>query len=142
MIQNNTNESPAGVGVEKHAMRAQSVWVRNTGRGGAALWLLQRITGIFIVLMILIHIFINHFVGTGQVTYEAVMARLSNPLWKCFDLAFLAFALSHGFAGLWVFFADYINNHGWRLFIISALVLAGGALGALGAVTILGFPFK
>jgi len=118
------------------------VWFRNTGRGGASLWFFQRVTGLFIIIMILFHFCINHFVGTGRITYETVTARLSHPLWKCFDLAFLAFALWHGLAGVWAVAADYVSNHGWRLFIISVMVLFGGTLGALGMVTILGFPFK
>lgn len=126
---------------ENKQERTQSMWVRNTGAGGARTWLLQRLTGIFIVLMILLHFGINHLVGSGVVTYDVVANRLSNPLWKCFDMAFLTFALYHGLAGVWVVLADYVNKNGWRLFIYSALVLGGVALYALGAITILGFPF-
>lgn len=133
---NMTNTGPGEI-----AGRTQSVWFRNTGRGGAMTWFLQRITGLFIIIMVLLHIYMNHFTGTGWVTYEAVKARLGHPLWKCFDMAFLTFALYHGLAGAWAVAADYVENHGWRLFIFSALILLGGVLGCLGTITILGFPF-
>lgn len=122
--------------------RLQSTWVRNTGQGGASTWLIQRLTGIFIVVIILVHFGINHLVGSGDVTYQAVQARLSSPLWKCFDMAFLTFALYHGLAGVWVVACDYVRNSGWRLFIYSSIVLFGACLFGLGALTIIGFPFK
>jgi len=117
------------------------MWVKNTGRGGALTWLLQRVTGLFIVLMILLHFWINHLVGTGEVTYETVFRRLSHPLWKCFDMAFLTFALYHGLAGVWVVAADYVKRDGWRTFVYIAIVFAGIVLFCLGTITIVRFPF-
>ncbi len=127
---------------EKKQEHTQSMWVRNTGTGGSRTWLFQRLTGLFIVLIILLHFGINHLIGTGEVTYDVVANRLSNPLWKCFDMAFLTFALYHGFAGVWVVVADYVQTNSWRLAIYSALILSGILLYALGTITILGFPFK
>lgn len=122
--------------------RSQSTWVRNRGQGSALTWLLQRLSGIFIIAIILIHFGINHLIESGEVSYQAVQDRLANPLWKCFDIAFLTFALYHGFVGVWVVACDYIGNAGWRLFVLSSLLLSGSCLFLLGALTIIGFPFK
>jgi len=116
--------------------------VRNTGRGGALTWFLQRVTGLFIVLMILLHFGINHLLGTGDVTYDIVRQRLACPLYKAFELAFLSFALYHGLAGVWVVAADYVKKDGWRLFVFTALILGGLCLFALGTYTIISFPYN
>jgi succinate dehydrogenase / fumarate reductase, membrane anchor subunit len=121
---------------------SKSTWVRNTGQGGAWTWLFQRLTGIFIVVIILLHFGMMHMSGGGEITYKVVAARLSNPMWKCFDIAFLVFALYHGLAGAWVVASDYVKNSGWRMFIYSSLTLVGVGLFSIGAVTIIAFPFK
>ena len=38
--------------------------------------------------------------GEHLITYEKVTARLSNPVWKVFNILFLIFGLYHGFNGI------------------------------------------
>ncbi len=109
------------------------------GDSGMRRWFFQRITGIFLVVLLLVHFTIMHFIGTGETTYQTVASRLASPLWKTFDLAFLVFALYHGLAGLWVVVDDYVHKDGWRIFIYSLIVLGGALLLALGALTIITF---
>lgn len=122
--------------------KIRSTWVRNTGRGGGSNWMFQRLTGLFIMIVILSHFAINHFHGSGEVSYEVVRARLSSPLYKSIEIGFLLFALWHGLSGLWVVAADYIKHHGWRTFVYATIVLGGAAIGCLGALTILSFPYN
>ncbi len=110
-----------------------------TGDSGTKRWFYQRITGIFLVVLLLVHFTIMHFIGTGETTYQAVAPRLASPLWKTFDLAFLVFALYHGLAGLWVVIDDYVHKDGWRIFIYSLIILGGALLLVLGALTIITF---
>jgi succinate dehydrogenase / fumarate reductase membrane anchor subunit len=110
-----------------------------TGDSGTKRWFYQRITGIFLVVLLLIHFTIMHFIGTGETNYQAVAPRLASPYWKTFDLAFLIFALYHGLAGLWVVVDDYVHKDGWRIFIYSLIVLGGALLLVLGALTIITF---
>lgn len=110
-----------------------------TGDAGIKRWFYQRITGIFLVILLLVHFTIMHFIGSGETNYQTVAPRLASPYWKTFDLAFLVFALYHGMAGLWVVIDDYVHNDGWRIFIYSLLVLVGAILLILGTLTIVTF---
>jgi succinate dehydrogenase / fumarate reductase membrane anchor subunit len=110
-----------------------------TGDSGTKRWFYQRITGIFLVVLLLVHFTIMHFIGTGETDYQTVAPRLASPYWKTFDLAFLIFALYHGLAGLWVVIDDYVHKDGWRIFIYSLIVLGGALLLVLGALTIITF---
>lgn len=110
-----------------------------TGDSGTKRWFYQRITGIFLVVLLLVHFTIMHFIGTGETNYQTVAPRLASPYWKTFDLAFLVFALYHGMAGLWVVIDDYVHKDGWRIFIYSLIVLIGALLLILGALTIITF---
>ena len=77
---------------------------------GAIGWLFQRLTGLVLIAGLLLHFSVMHFSGQQQVTYEVVLRRISNPLWKAFDLFFLAVILSHGFNGLWGIAREYISS--------------------------------
>ncbi len=110
-----------------------------TGDSGVRRWFYQRITGIFLVVLLIIHFTIMHFIGTGEIDYQTVAPRLASPYWKTFDLAFLIFALYHGMAGLWVVVDDYVHRDGWRVFIYSLVVLVGAVFLVLGVLTIITF---
>ncbi len=113
-----------------------------TGDSGIRRWFYQRITGIFLVALLIIHFAVMHFIGTGEVSYEAVAPRLSSPYWKTFDLAFLGFALYHGMAGLWVVIDDYVHRDTIRALLYSIIVFIGLCLLILGALTIITFKPK
>ncbi len=110
-----------------------------TGDSGMKRWFYQRLTGIFLAVLLVAHFTIMHFIGTGEIDYRTVAQRLSSPYWKTFDLAFLVFALYHGMAGLWVVIDDYVHKDGWRIFIYSVVVLAGVLLLIIGGLTIITF---
>ncbi len=57
--------------------------------------------------------------GEHLITYEKVTARLSNPVWKVFNILFLVFGLYHGFNGIFNIIDDYIRNRPVRIGIIS-----------------------
>ncbi|ACF12928.1 succinate dehydrogenase, membrane subunit, putative [Chloroherpeton thalassium ATCC 35110] len=72
--------------------------------------------------------------GEHLITYEKVTTRLSNPIWKIFDLLFLIFGLYHGMNGLLNIIDDYVRHTGLRLTLVSfcwvlaALLLVQGGL--------------
>ncbi len=102
-------------------------------------WLFQRISGLSLVLLLLLHFIILHFTGGGEMTYERISARLNDPLWKVFDLAFLFFALSHGLYGLWIITGDYIRWDWLRVLVFFGLVLLAVVLFAFAAITLIPF---
>jgi succinate dehydrogenase / fumarate reductase membrane anchor subunit len=102
-------------------------------------WLFQRISGLSLVLLLLLHFIILHFTGGGEITYARVSARLNDPLWKVFDLTFLFFALSHGLYGLWIITGDYIRWDWLRVLVFFGLVLLAVVLFAFAAITLVPF---
>jgi succinate dehydrogenase / fumarate reductase membrane anchor subunit len=113
-----------------------------SGDSGIKRWFYQRMTGVFLVILLTVHFAIMHFIGTGEINYETIAPRLASPYWKVFDLAFLVFALYHGMAGLWVVIDDYIHKDGLRTLIYSIIALIGALLLILGGLTIITFTPK
>lgn len=74
-------------------------------------WYLQRITGTLLLVLLAAHFWVEHFMTAplrrGELTYEAILARISNPYWQALDIAFLLVALYHGLNGLRGIILDY-----------------------------------
>lgn len=109
---------------------------------GAQRWLFQRITGIVLLVVLLVHFGVTHYFPGGEVTYEKVVLRLSQPFWKFLGLTLLVLSLYHGLNGSWSILEDYLHK-GWvRLTLFGVLLIGGLALLALGGLTILAFQPK
>src|ERR1051326_7441341 len=74
-------------------------------------WYLQRITGGLLLLLLTAHFWVEHFMSAelrrGNLTYEAILGRIANPLWQSIDIGFLLIALFHGLNGLRNVILDY-----------------------------------
>jgi succinate dehydrogenase hydrophobic anchor subunit len=74
-------------------------------------WYLQRITGALLILLLAAHFWVEHFTSAelrrGDLSYEAILHRISNPAWQFIDNAFLLVALYHGLNGLHNIILDY-----------------------------------
>jgi succinate dehydrogenase / fumarate reductase, membrane anchor subunit len=99
---------------------------------GAVWWYLQRITGAALVVLLVMHFWVEHFVSEslrrGDLTYDAIRARITNPAWQAIDIAFLLIALVHGLSGARNIVLDYsrVGRRGARI--------ATAALGIVGIV--------
>ena len=93
-------------------------------------WYLQRITGAALAVLLIAHFWVEHFVSEnlrrGDLTYDAIRARISNPLWQAIDIAFLLIALFHGLSGARNILLDYsrIGRRGAR-FATAGLIVIG-----------------
>lgn len=105
--------------------------------GGIMSWFLQRWTGVILVILLFTHFFITHFNGQHCVTYEMVMERLSNPVWKLFDLAFLYFAAYHGIMGALNVVSDYKIDAKLKVIIYSIAYALLSYIVIFGTITIL-----
>ena len=63
----------------------------------------------------------SHELLRGDLSYQAILARISNPVWQSIDIAFLLIALYHGLNGLRNIILDYS-----RIGVRSARVITGG----------------
>ncbi|HEY3312218.1 MAG TPA: hypothetical protein VGK00_11320 [Anaerolineales bacterium] len=75
----------------------------STRRAGETtwLWLIKIITGPLLVILLLVHFIVNHFIGkTGLLTYADVVAYYQNPLIPVMEIVFLATVVTHSLIGL------------------------------------------
>lgn len=71
------------------------------------LWLLQRATGLLLVLALVAHIAILHLAQPGEgIEFDRVVERLGSPAFVALDSALLAAALFHGLNGVRAVAAD------------------------------------
>lgn len=83
-------------------------------------WLLQRVTGLYLVFGMAVHIIVLPL-GRETISFESVSARLQNPWWILFDYLLLTTCVYHGFNGLWSIFLDFSppvklkKGFGWGL---------------------------
>lgn len=108
--------------------------------GGAFGWFFQRVTGAFLLIALLVHFWVLHFFGPahGEITFDAVMARLQSPLWRGFDMLFLILGIYHGMNGILLVVNDYIRRAGLRMAVIGVLWVAALYFLIIGSMTILG----
>ncbi len=108
-------------------------------RTESLMWLLQRLSGVILFAMLAVHFGLMHYMGFEKRLYADVLRRLSNPLWKTFDLVFLTLALYHGWYGVWAVVQDYLTRDAWRIVCLIVIVTVGISLFSLGLVTIVSF---
>ena len=102
--------------------------------GPAIHWRLQRITGALLVVLLIAHFWVEHFMTDalrrGQLSYEAIAPRIANPLWQTIDIAFLIVALYHGLSGLRNIVLDYSRVGAAAARAITVVLIAIGFLWA------------
>ncbi len=65
------------------------------------LWLVKIITGPLLVILLGIHLVVNHFIGTrGLLTYADVVAYFKNPIIPVMEITLLATVVTHSLIGL------------------------------------------
>jgi succinate dehydrogenase / fumarate reductase, membrane anchor subunit len=107
---------------------------------GAANWFLQRLTGLVLVVLLLVHFYIAHRTWDSGHNWDTIIQRLSSPYMKMFYLAFVLLGLWHGLNGLWSVLRDYNLKPGTRTTLFSIIVVVGVFIGVLGFITMLTLP--
>jgi succinate dehydrogenase / fumarate reductase membrane anchor subunit len=107
--------------------------------GGALLWFFQRVSGIYLAVVLFLHVIMTHVLITGELDYSDVASRVATPFWKTLDISFLVVALFHGLYGAWVVLDDYIHVQWLRALIYSVIVILGVLLVTLGSLTLISF---
>lgn len=119
-----------------------SAEIRNTSapRSGenSWLWLVKIVTGPLLIVLILVHFIVNHFIGqNGLLTYADVVAYYSNPLIPLMEILFLATVVTHSLSGLRGIILDLKPSRGvltavdWLLTLVGVAAISYGAWLAL-----------
>lgn len=102
------------------------------------LWLVKIVTGPLLIILILVHFIVNHFIGqNGLLTYADVVAYYSNPLIPLMEILFLATVVTHSLSGLRGIILDLKPSRGvltavdWLLALVGVAAISYGAWLAL-----------
>lgn len=107
----------------------------STNGDGVANWILLRLTGVALSVLVLGHFALTHIINDVAETDSAFVAdRFGNALFLTWDGAMLVAALVHGAAGLWIIAGEYAGTRrrSWR----GSLVALTTAMAVVGIVTL------
>jgi succinate dehydrogenase / fumarate reductase membrane anchor subunit len=104
-------------------------------------WFFMRISGIILLFLVLIHLYIMHLVDAGveRVNFAFVAERWDNVGWKTFDWLMLFLALLHGANGLRIIIDDYVKAPAWRALWKGSLYTVTTVLMIMGTAVIVTF---
>jgi len=108
------------------------------------LWLLKIITGLLVIVILIIHFVVNHFIAqNGLLTWADVVSYYQNPIVPIMEIAFVALVVSHSLIGLrgiildmnpsrgvitavnWLFTAAGVVSVGYGIWLIEVIVSKG-----------------
>ena len=114
---------------------------QTTKSSGAKSWVLQRVTGLILVVFMIGHYILMHFHPDSGHTYLAVLSRMQFSWYRILDLSFITLGMYHGLNGIWGIFRDYNMKTWFKISLITALVLLGIAFTAWGYNIIFSVPY-
>ena len=97
---------------------------------GAGLWFLKILTGFLVLVVLIIHLIVNHLmVEGGLLTYADVVRYYQNPIIPIMEIAFLIFVVTHALIGLRSVLLDLQpSNKVLRLINYGLVVLGVGSI--------------
>jgi succinate dehydrogenase / fumarate reductase membrane anchor subunit len=104
-------------------------------------WFFMRVSGVVLLFLVLIHLFIMHLQDEGveRVGFGFVAARWQNVGWKTFDWVMLVLALLHGANGLRIVIDDYVHRPGVRTAVKGTLYALTAVLMIMGTAVVVTF---
>lgn len=104
-------------------------------------WLFMRVSGVFLVVLVLGHLLIMNVLdgGVQRINFGFVAGRWSSPFWQIWDLLQLWLAMLHGTNGLRVIINDYAERDQTRFWLKAILYVATAFIIALGTLVIFTF---
>ncbi len=76
-------------------------------RGGMWPWLGQRVTAVIVLVTILIHLVLTHFIAIGQLSFDNIGARLAGGAVLVNDILLLVVVTFHALNGVRMVVLDY-----------------------------------
>jgi succinate dehydrogenase cytochrome b556 subunit len=108
-------------------------------------WYLQRITGAALLVLLIMHFWVEHFSAEARtptgLTFEIIQRRFfNNPWFVAVDLSFLFIALYHGLNGVRNILLDYTWGIRLKKPITAVLLLVGVVVAYWGVTAFVGNP--
>jgi succinate dehydrogenase cytochrome b556 subunit len=108
-------------------------------------WYLQRITGAALLVLLVMHFWVEHFSAEARtptgLTFEIIQRRFfNNPWFVAVDLSFLFIALYHGLNGVRNILLDYTWGIRMKTPITAVLLLLGIVVAYWGVTAFIGNP--
>lgn len=92
----------------------------------AWLWLLKVVSGVLIVVVLILHLFVNHmFAPEGLLSHAEVVAYYQNPLIPIMEGFFLIFVVLHSLLGVRSILLDLRPSRAWLRAADVVLILVG-----------------
>ena len=104
-------------------------------------WIYMRVSGVFLVILIFGHLFVNLMVGEGisGIDFAFVAGKFASPFWQWWDVLMLWLALIHGANGMRTLVNDYTNPGVVQKVLKLALVASAAVLIVLGTLVVFTF---
>jgi succinate dehydrogenase hydrophobic anchor subunit len=100
--------------------------VLDGNRGGMGPWLGQRVTAVLVIVTIIIHLVLTHFVAAGELSYDNIAERLAGGAVFVNDIVLLVAVVFHALNGVRMVVLDWgFANAGARRILDLALWLMG-----------------
>jgi succinate dehydrogenase / fumarate reductase membrane anchor subunit len=114
---------------------------KRSRNSGSFSWVLQRITGIVLVVVMIGHYILMHYNPQSGHSYEAVLIRMQSNWYRVLDLTFVVLGMYHGMNGVWGIFRDYKLKSWQTITVVSFLIIFGLAFTLWGIKTIMDIPY-
>jgi succinate dehydrogenase cytochrome b556 subunit len=102
--------------------------VLERNRGGMWPWLGQRVTAVLVLVTIIVHLVLTHYINIGRLSYDNIGDRLAGGVVLVNDIVLLVAVVYHGLNGLRMVVLDWgLGNVAARRVFDAALWLVGGA---------------
>ena len=108
-------------------------------KSGASAWMLQRITGLALVVLTVGHYILMHYESKSGHDYASTADRLSSPIFKGLYLGFITIGMYHGLQGCWNVVRDFKLRPWLTYTIFGTLLVAGIIFVGMGWNTMLTF---
>jgi len=108
-------------------------------KSGAPAWMLQRITGLALVILTVGHYIMMHYTPASGHDYDWTAGRLASPIFKGLYLGFITIGMYHGLQGCWNVVRDFKFSKWLTYTIFGTLLVAGIVFVGIGWNTMLTF---
>ena len=93
---------------------------------GAGFWLVKVLLGLSIVVILVIHLIVNHFVGEGVLlNWQNVVDYFANPWIVFMEITFLVIVVSHSLIGMRSIIMDLNPSRGMMKVVDGVLTIIG-----------------